>query len=66
MITLILLACAIPIIVLDIWAVLDIAKVSYKKRQEKWLWTNVVLLFPLFGVFIYLLYGRRKLLDDYR
>jgi len=51
-----------PIIVLDIWAVLEISRVSYKKRREKWLWTNVVLLFPLFGVFIYLFYGRRRLI----
>ncbi|MGV3704358.1 MAG: PLDc N-terminal domain-containing protein [Arcticibacter sp.] len=59
----IFLVCVMPIIVLDIWAVLDISRVSYKKRREKWLWTNVVLVFPLFGVFFYLFYGRRKLID---
>lgn len=62
--TFIFLIAAIPIIILDLWAVLDISKKSYKKRQEKWLWTNVVLLFPLFGVFIYIGYGRKTLLDE--
>ncbi|HXI00996.1 MAG TPA: PLD nuclease N-terminal domain-containing protein [Sphingobacteriaceae bacterium] len=52
-----------PIIILDLWAVLDIAKASYKQRRNKWLWTNVVLLFPLFGVFVYIFYGRKKLHD---
>ena len=60
----VLLICAMPIIILDIWVVIDIAKMSYRKRREKWLWTNVVLLFPLFGVFFYLFYGRRKLITD--
>ncbi|MDF3076746.1 MAG: Phospholipase D-nuclease N-terminal [Sphingobacteriaceae bacterium] len=61
MLKLIVLIAAMPIICLDIWAVLDISKVSYKKRREKWLWTNIVLLFPLFGVFVYVFYGRAVL-----
>jgi len=55
------LISVMPIIILDIWAVLDISKISYKKRREKWLWTNIVLIFPLFGVFVYIIYGRRNL-----
>ncbi|SKB46957.1 PLDc N-terminal domain-containing protein [Daejeonella lutea] len=49
---------AIPIIILDIWAVYDISKHPYKLRDKKWAWTNVVLLFPLFGVFVYIFYGK--------
>ncbi len=52
---------AIPVILLDIWAVRDIAKYSYKQRDKKWAWTNVVLLFPFFGVFVYICYGRKLL-----
>lgn len=58
---LLFLILLIPVIILDLWAVIDISKVSYKNRDQKWLWTNVVILFPLIGVFVYLFYGRKKL-----
>ena len=56
-----LLIFFIPIIIADMWAVWDIASFSYKLRRDKWLWTNVVLFFPLFGVFVYILWGKRRL-----
>lgn len=51
----------IPVIILDLWAIIDISSASSKNRDQKWLWTNVVILFPLFGVFVYLFYGRKRL-----
>jgi len=51
----------ILIVVLDIWAITDIAKYPYKKRSQKWAWTNVILLFPFGGVFFYFVIGRKLL-----
>ncbi|WP_207429004.1 PLDc N-terminal domain-containing protein [Pedobacter sp. SYSU D00535] len=54
---------AIIVVSIDLWAVIDISKSSYKQRKDKWLWTNIVLLLPLFGVFVYLAVGRKLLKD---
>ena len=61
---LILFSILMVIVVLDIRAVIDISKYSYKKRDKKWAWTNAVLLFPFFGVFFYYLIGKKMLDKD--
>ena len=61
---LILFIVAIPVIIMDIWAVHDIAKYSYKQRDKKWAWTNAILFFPLLGVFAYIFYGKKLFQDE--
>jgi len=48
---------------LSAWAVMDIAKraADAKKRQHKTAWTNIVVIFPFFGLLAYGVYGRRTL-----
>ena len=59
----ILLILMIPCVIVALWATIDISKASYHRKDQKWLWTNLVILFPLIGPFIYLYYGRKKLFD---
>ncbi len=43
------------------WAVNDISNrlMDRKKRQQKILWTNLVVLFPFGGMLVYLFFGRK-------
>lgn len=41
-------------------AVRDIAKLPYKERNKKIVWTNVVVLFPFLGLIVYYLIGRKS------
>jgi hypothetical protein len=59
-----ILIALIPIVILDLWAIIDISRNSYKKLRKKWLWTNIVMLFPVFGVLAYIFIGRRILKTD--
>ena len=59
----IILILMIPCVIIALWATIDISKASYHRKDQKWLWTNIVILFPLIGPFIYLYYGRKKLFD---
>ncbi|RZL19114.1 MAG: hypothetical protein EOO89_04300 [Pedobacter sp.] len=49
------------IVLADIWAILDISKFSYKQRNNKWIWTNIVLFLPAIGLFAYIFNGRHIL-----
>lgn len=46
------------VLVLDIWAILDIIK-SGKAGAQKALWIVLVLLLPLIGLILYFLLGRK-------
>ena len=45
-------------------AVRDIAKLPYKERNKKIVWTNVVVLFPFLGLIVYYLIGRKSFHSD--
>jgi len=48
---------------LSIWAVIDISKYPHQKRMRKLVWTNVVVIFPFFGLLFYYVMGRKNLLS---
>lgn len=58
------LIALLVVVPVQIWAVLEISKHSFRKRNQKLLWTNVVLLFPLGGWLLYIYYGRKQLADQ--
>ncbi|RXF67750.1 PLDc N-terminal domain-containing protein [Arcticibacter tournemirensis] len=60
----IIYSVGIVICLFDILIVLQISRYPYSKRKEKVLWTNVVLLLPFFGIFLYYLVGRDRLDND--
>jgi ABC-type tungstate transport system substrate-binding protein len=48
----------------SIWAILDISKFPLKKRMKKLVWTNIVVIFPIGGLIVYYLIGRKNLVED--
>lgn len=53
---------ASTVVMLDIWAIRDIDKFPLDKGRRKWIWTNVVMLMPLLGGFLYWSLGRKDLI----
>lgn len=53
-----ILILAIIAIALYIFGIVDIVKGSFRGDSEKIIWLIVVLIFPILGVLIYLLFGR--------
>lgn len=53
---------ASSVVMLDIWAIRDIGNFPLDKGRKKWIWTNVVMLMPLLGGFLYWSLGRKDLI----
>ncbi len=47
------------LLILDIWAIIDIVK-SGRPAGQKALWIILVLLLPLIGLIVYFVVGRKK------
>ncbi len=53
---------AMLVVIIDIWAILDIAKFPLDRGRKKWIWTNIVMLLPIAGGLIYFYVGKKDLL----
>lgn len=47
-------------IALYIFGIIDIVKGTFRGDSEKAIWLIIVLIFPILGVLIYLLFGRQR------
>lgn len=48
-------------ICISAWTVIQISKYPYKAKTKKLIWTNIVVLFPFFGLIVYHLIGKKNL-----
>lgn len=56
----IILILGIVAVGLWIWGLADILKGTFRGNGSKMLWLVVVIFFPIIGVILYLLFGRRR------
>ena len=45
----------------SIRAIIEISKFPYKRGNRKLIWTNLVIMFPVFGLLLYYMYGKQNL-----
>jgi len=49
----------IVIVILNLFVVIKISKYPYQKRKEKAFWTNIILIFPFFGILLFYAFGKK-------